>query len=72
MEKTKNKAQIFRAVLEEAKELLNKSIYNSVFSGGNPHKHKPEIKESRKISFDALNKIDRFLEEVKNEKKISY
>tara|TARA_R100001082_G_C4349368_1_gene153811 strand:+ start:165 stop:371 length:207 start_codon:yes stop_codon:yes gene_type:complete len=68
MEKTKNKAQIFRAVLEEAKELLNKSIYNSVFSGGNPHKHKPEIKESRKLSFDALNKIDRLLEEVKNEK----
>ena len=68
MEKTKNKAQIFRAVLEEAKELINKSIYNSVFSGGNPHKHKPEIKESRKLSFDALNKIDRLLEEVKNEK----
>ena len=68
MEKTKNKAQIFRAVLEEAKELLNKSIYNSVFSGGNPHKHKPEIKESRKLSFDALNKIDRLLDEVKNEK----
>ena len=68
MEITKNKAQIFRAVLEEAKELLNKSIYNSVFSGGNPHKHKPEIKESRKLSFDALNKIDRLLEEVKNEK----
>ena len=68
MENTKNKAQIFRAVLEEAKELLNKSIYNSVFSGGNPHKHKPEIKESRKLSFDALNKIDRLLEEVKNEK----
>ena len=68
MEKTKNKAQIFKAVLEEAKELLNKSIYNSVFSGGNPHKHKPEIKESRKLSFDALNKIDRLLEEVKNEK----
>ena len=68
MEKTQNKAKIFRAVLEEAKELLNKSIYNSVFSGGNPHKHKPEIKESRKLSFDALNKIDRLLEEVKNEK----
>ena len=68
MEKTKNKAQIFRAVLEEAKELINKSIYNSVFSGGNPHKHRPEIKESRKLSFDALNKIDRLLEEVKNEK----
>ena len=68
MQRTRNKAQIFRAVLEEAKELLNKSIYNSVFSGGNPHKHKPEIKESRKLSFDALNKIDRLLEEVKNEK----
>ena len=66
MEKTKNKAQIFRAVLEEAKELLNKSIYNSVFSGGNPHKHKPEIKESRKLSFEALNKIDRLLEQEKN------
>ena len=68
MENTKNKAQIFRAVLEEAKELINKSIYNSVFSGGNPHKHKAEIKESRKLSFDALNKIDRLLEEGKNEK----
>lgn len=68
MENTKNKAQIFRAVLEEAKELINKSIYNSVFSGGNPHKHKPEIKESRKLSFNALNKIERLLDEVKNEK----
>ena len=68
MQVTKKKAQIFRALLEEAKELLNKSVYQSVFSGGNPHKHKPEIKESRKLSFDALNKIDRLLEEVKNEK----
>ena len=68
MENTKNKAQIFRAVLKEAIELLNKSIYQSVFSGGNPHKHKPEIKESRKLSFNALNKIERLLDEVKNEK----
>jgi len=67
MQKTKNKAQIFRIALEEVKELLNKSIYNSVFSGGNPHEHKPEIKESRILSFNALNKVESVLKEVEDE-----
>ena len=68
MQITKNKAQIFRALLEEAKELLNKSVYQSVFSGGNPHKHKPEIKESRILSLNALHKIEKVLKEVEDEK----
>ena len=63
-----NKAQIFRAVLKEAIELLNKSIYQSVFSGGNPHKHNPEIKESRILSLNALHKIEKVLKEVEDEK----
>tara|TARA_B100000315_G_C14283974_1_gene454310 strand:+ start:392 stop:613 length:222 start_codon:yes stop_codon:yes gene_type:complete len=54
--------------LNEARELLNKSIYQSVFSGGNPHKHKPEIKESRRLSFNALHKIEKVLKEVEDEK----
>ena len=68
MEKTKNKAQIFRALLEDARELILKSI-NKTNEMQKPTEDCFNLREeSADLSIDAVNKIDKVLSEVKNEK----
>ena len=68
MQKTKNKAQIFRALLEDARELILKSI-NKTNKMQRPTEDCFNLREeSADLSIDAVNKIDKVLSEVKNEK----
>ena len=68
MQKTKNKAQIFRALLEDARELILKSI-NKTNEMQKPTEDCFNLREeSADLSIDAVNKIDKVLSEVKNEK----
>ena len=68
MQRTRNKAQIFRIALEEAKELILKSVSNSLEARNSNKKDNFKLNQrSRCLSIGAVSKIDHAIKEVEDE-----